>query len=146
MTFQTITPSDERWESVQNYAANCSWRAGRFLAEAMEQKAFQGWERVIICLDRDVLCGFCTAAKTDCLPDVSYTPYIGYLYVDEAYRGRRLSQQMIRFAINYLKSVGFDRVYLVSDHENLYEKYGFRVIDRQMAPWGSEEKIYMQEC
>jgi hypothetical protein len=32
------------------------------------------------------------------------------------------------------------KVYLVSDHENLYEKYGFRVIDRKTAPWGSEEK------
>ena len=47
--------------------------------------------------------------------------------------------------MDYLKSVGFDKVYLVSDHVNLYEKYGFRVIDRKIAPWGSEEKIYMQE-
>ena len=30
-------------------------------------------------------------------------------------------------------------------HKNLYEKYGFHVIDRKIAPWGSEEKIYMQE-
>ena len=67
------------------------------------------------------------------------------MFVDEAYRGHRLSRQMISYAMDYLKSVGFDRVYLVSDHENLYEKYGFRVIDRKIAPWGSEEKIYMQE-
>ena len=47
--------------------------------------------------------------------------------------------------MKYLKSIGFDKVYLVSDHENLYEKYGFKVIDRKMSPWGSEEKIYIQE-
>jgi hypothetical protein len=47
--------------------------------------------------------------------------------------------------MDYLKGVGFDQVYLVSDHENLYEKYGFRVIDRKIAPWGSEEKIYMKK-
>lgn len=54
------------------------------------------------------------------------------------------SQKLILYAMKYLKSVGFDKVYLVSDHENLYEKYGFQVLDRKIAPWGAEEKIYMQ--
>ena len=56
--------------------------------------------------------------------DVHYTPYIGYLFVDEKWRGNRLSQRLIIYSMSYLKSVGFDKVYLVSDHENLYEKYG----------------------
>jgi len=47
--------------------------------------------------------------------------------------------------MDYLKTVGFDKVYIVSNHDNLYEKYGFVVIDRKIAPWGSEEKIYMQK-
>ena len=47
--------------------------------------------------------------------------------------------------MDYLKTVGFDKVYIVSDHDNLYEKYGFVVIDRKIAPWDSEEKIYMQK-
>ena len=32
----------------------------------------------------------------------------------------------------------------VAADENLYEKYGFEVIDRKTAPWGSVEKIYMK--
>ena len=51
---------------------------------------------------------------------------------------------MIQYAMAYLKSVGFDRVYLVSDHENLYEKYGFTVIGQGKAYWGAMEKIYMR--
>lgn len=74
------------------------------------------------------------------IPDVHYTPYIGYMFVDEIYRGNRLSQQLILYAMNYFKSVGFDKVYIVSDHINLYEKYGFHVVDCKIAPWGSEEK------
>ena len=66
------------------------------------------------------------------------------MFVDEIYRGNRLSQQLICYAMNYLKSIGFNKVYIVSDHVNLYEKYGFEVIDRRIAPWGSEEKIYIQ--
>ena len=51
---------------------------------------------------------------------------------------------MIEFAEEYLKSIGFEKVYIVSDHNNLYKKYGFTVKDRIIAPWGEEEKIYMQ--
>ncbi len=39
----------------------------------------------------------------------------------------------------------FTNVYLVSDHDNLYEKYGFEVIDHVMASWGTEQKIYMHK-
>lgn len=48
--------------------------------------------------------------------------------------------------IMYLKTVGFDKVHIVSDHENLYERYGFHVIERKIAPWGSEEKIICRNC
>ncbi len=56
-----------------------------------------------------------------------------------------MSQQLIGYAIDYIKNIGYNKVYIVSDHENLYEKYGVRVIDRKIAPWGLEEKIYIRE-
>lgn len=145
MDFKIITSSDPLWDKVRDYAKNCSWNAGKSLADAMDNDLFAEWERVIISLDNQKICGYCTVAKTDCIPDVSYTPYIGYLFVGEEYRGNRLSQKLIQYAMGYLKSIGFDRVHIVSDHENLYEKYGFEIIDRKTAPWGSVEKIYMKK-
>lgn len=144
MDVKVITPSDEMWNRVRDYAKNCSWNAGATLANDMGNHVLKGWERVLVAVDGEDICGYCTVAKTDCIPDVYYTPYIGYLFVGEEYRGNRYSQRLIQSAMNYLKSIGFDRVYLVSDHENLYEKYGFKVIERKIAPWGSEEKIYMR--
>lgn len=145
MNFEMITSSDPLWNKVRDYANNCSWRAGQSLANAMDNNLFTEWERVIVALDQQKICGYCTVAKTDCIPDLCYTPFIGYLFVDEEYRGNRLSQKLIQYAMNYLKSVGFDRVHLISDHDNLYEKYGFEIIDRKTAPWGTTEKIYMQK-
>ena len=142
MEFQWLTAESPLWEKMKEYAARCSWSAGKSLAQAMETRAFTDWERVIAAVEDGEICGFCTAAKTDCIPDVDYTPYIGFVFVDEKRRGRRLSQRMIGFAGEYLKSLGFHRVYLTSDHENLYEKYGFTVIDRKRASWGEMEKIY----
>lgn len=144
MDLKMITSSDEMWKRVKDYAKSCSWSAGKSLAHGMDNDLFTEWERVIIALDEQKICGYCTVAKTDCIPDIDYTPYIGYLFVGEEYRGNRLSQTMIQYAMDYLHSIGFDRVHIVSDHENLYEKYGFEVIDHKTAPWGSVEKIYMQ--
>jgi len=145
MDIRPITASYEMWSAVMDFAGKCSWRAGKALAHSMESNIFSDWERVIAAMDNGRPCGFCTVTKTDCIPDAGYTPYIGFIFVDEEYRGNRLSAQMIECAESYLESVGFDRVYLVSDHVGLYEKYGFEVIDRKMAPWGSEEKIYMRK-
>ncbi|MCM1155463.1 MAG: GNAT family N-acetyltransferase [Ruminococcus flavefaciens] len=144
MDYKIITSSDQIWNKVRDYAKSCSWNAGKSLADTMDNNLFAEWERVIISMDYQKICGYCTVAKTDCIPNISYTPYIGYLFVDEEYRGNRLSQKLIQYAMDYLKSIGFDRVHIVSDHENLYEKYGFEIIDHKTAPWGSVEKIYMK--
>ena len=145
MQVKAITPSDELWNEVEKYAGICSWSAGKSLSNEMKRLSFSDWERVIVCFEDKEICGYCTVAKRDCIPDVSYTPYIGYVFVGEPFRGSRISQKMIAFAMRYLKSIGFDKVYIVSDHENLYEKYGFIVVDKKIAPWGKEEKIYMQK-
>lgn len=145
MNFLSITPSDALWKEVSQFAQSCSWRAGASLSQSMSDNTFTDWERVIVALHGHDIAGYCTVAKRDCIPNVTYTPYIGFLFVDERYRGQRLSQRLIAFAKSYLQAQGFQRVYLVSDHENLYEKYGFKVIDTQMAPWGKWQKIYCSE-
>ena len=144
MEIKKITSSDDLWNKLKKYSENCSWRAGKSLANDMENNVFKDWERVIVALENENICGYCTVSKSDCIPDVEYTPYIGYMFVGEEYRGHRLSQKLVQYAMAYLKSIHFEKVYIVSEHENLYEKYGFNVIDRKIAPWGSEEKIYVQ--
>ena len=111
----------------------------------MLQNKFNEWERVFVAHEDSEIAGYCTFAETDCIPDVSYTPYVGFVFVGEEYRGDRLSEKMIRFALEYAKETGFDRVYLVSDHVNLYEKYGFVKVDEKPAPWNPDttETIFM---
>lgn len=144
MIIEPVTYTDALWDEVKRYAAACSWRAGKSLAQEMQNHAFSDWERVFVLHENGNIYGYCTVAKKDCIPDLTYTPYIGYLFVDEKKRGHRMGQKLIRAAMDYLRNVGFHEVYLVSDHENLYEKYGFSVICRAAAPWGAVEKIYHQ--
>lgn len=144
MQIESLIYSDKLWQIVTEYAQKCSWGAGATLAKQMRERHFSDWERVFVALDSDHIAGYCTLTKTDCIPDVTYTPYIGFVFVGEQYRGNRLSEKLILSALAYAKGLGFDKVYLVSDHINLYEKYGFVKIDEKEAPWGTMQTIYMQ--
>lgn len=145
MVIKSLIFDDDLWESVAEYAYHCSWGVGQILAKQMRANYFSDWERVFIALDGSKFAGFCTFVKTDCIPDVPYTPYISAMFVDEQYRGNRLSEKMIRFALEYARQLSFQKVYLVSNHVYLYEKYGFVKIDAKPAPWNPDdiESIFM---
>ena len=49
---------------------------------------------------------------------------------------------MILTVMEYAKNLKFNEVYIVSDHINLYEKYGFKKIDEKMDYWNNIESIY----
>lgn len=140
MMISSLTSADPRWEAVATYADACSWGAGPLLAKMMRSESYRGWERVFVAWTQagDVA-GYCVLAERDCLPDVPYSPYIGMVFVGEAHRGHRLSEQLLRAASDYAAELGFSRVFLVSDHVGLYEKYGFRKVDERPAPWNPAE-------
>ena len=61
--------------------------------------------------------------------DVSYEPFLANVFVLEKYRGKGYSKLLINDAINETKKMGYEYLYLRSRHENLYEKYGFELIE-----------------
>lgn len=121
-----INAAHPAWENVAAYADGCSWRAGAYLAQLMRENRFAAWERVFAAFDGETQVGFCTLTAKDEMPETSvYTPFIGFVFVDEAYRGRHISGQLISAACAYAKTLGYEKVYLTSDEQGLYEKYGF---------------------
>ena len=110
----------------------------------MRNGAFTDWESVLTVLDDDCsIMGYCTVAKKDCLPDdVPFTPFISFMFVDEAYRGNRHSEKLIGKAKEYLKEQGFEKVYLCSREEGLYEKYGFVKLGDYADKWGNAEQLF----
>lgn len=138
MEILPLTKKDALWQELAAYARECSWRAGRELAEQMQKDSFSGWERVFAAFEGGKPAGYCTLKKRDCIPDLPYTPYIGFVFVGEPYRGKRLSQRLLETAMGYARGLGFREVYLISDHQGLYEKYGFARVDEKPAPWNPQ--------
>lgn len=145
MEIKIIETDDELKNRVISYAETCSWDAGHNFSLLLKDGLYTDWERAIVALDGETIAGYCNVLKEDCLPGLPYSPYIGYLFVDERYRGQRLSQSLTLFAEDYLRNLGFREVYLITDHNNLYEKYGYVYIESKVAPWGETEKIYVKK-
>lgn len=61
--------------------------------------------------------------------DVAFEPFLANVFVLEEYRGHGYSKILINDAINEVKMMGYEYLYLRSKHENLYEKYGFELIE-----------------
>ena len=145
MQIVALRYGDALWTQASEYARDCSWRAGKKLSQLMDINGFSDYERVFVALSKGRIAGFCTLTKTDCIPDVTYAPYIGFVFVDEQYRGNRISEKLCLSALQYAKLAGFDKVYLVSGEVNLYEKYGFVKIDERLSNWGAMQSIFVRD-
>lgn len=131
------------WNKTISFAQSCSWKAGPLLAELMQENAFKDWERVIVAVEDDSVIGFCTFTEKDELPEeYSYSPFIGFMFVDEKYRGKRISEAMIRCVLSYAESIGFRTVYIMSGERGLYEKYGFTKIGDFYTIYGTTDQLF----
>jgi len=140
-----VDKSSELWHSLTEYAENCSWIAGKHLAELLRGENFTEWESVFAALADETIVGFCTFLKTDYYPENRYSPWISSIFVDEAYRGNRISQKMIETAIEYARSCQFKRVYIPSDMIGFYEKFGFSKIGELRNYDGDLDNIYYRD-
>ena len=140
-----LTGGHSRWEELIRFADASAWRAGPYLANQMRADAFLPWERVFAVCEDDAVAGYCTLTAHDELPpEAGFTPFIGFVYVDPAFRGHRLSEALIDAASAYACSLGFDRIYLMSSEKGLYEKYGFRPLGMHPTIFGTEDQLFVR--
>lgn len=138
-----LTSEHPLWGETVRYAQACPWRAGPYLAREMNAGRFSAWERVFCLLVDGDIAGFCTFTEQDEL-DGSYgfSPFIGFVYVEEKHRGNRYSQRMIDTVMRYAGGLGFEKVYLMSGEKGLYEKYGFEMIGEYPTIFGTVDQLF----
>lgn len=144
-TILAIDEANGLWSTALAFVDACPWRGARSLARKMREGYFTGWQCVIlVTVDREPA-GFCTLAAEDGLVDDDRTPFIGYVYVDERFRGRRLSEHMIRVAEDRARAAGFTRMYIRSGEEGLYEKFGYAPCGVGRDRQGEVETVFSRE-
>ena len=138
-----MTSAHPLWQKTTSFAETCSWRAGAALAQKMRENDFAQNERVLIALENDEIAGFCTFTNKDELSqEYDFTPFIGFLFVDEKYRGHRLSSKLIDTACSLAKEQGFSKIYIMSGEVGLYEKYGFEKLGDYATIYGTTDQLF----
>lgn len=143
----SMTQGHRFWNETVSLAEKCSWRAGPKLAEMMKNNDFAQWERVFAACVDGKAAGFCTLAEKDELPSkYEYTPFVGFVFVDEKYRGKRLSEKLVNAAAAYANSLGYEKIYILSGETGLYEKYGFTGLGDYETVYGTVDRLFVRQA
>ena len=145
MEIKQVFYKDENWAKLIDFVKNSSWRESPIIAKNWEENNYLDWERIFVAMENNNIIGHCSLNNIDSVPNVEYKPYIQAVFVNEHFRGKRISEKMINSAINYAKTLGFDKVYIVSDHKNFYEKYGFEKIEEKNDYRGELQSIFFRK-
>ena len=93
-------------------------------------------------MDGDVIVGCAGLITNDFISAMDLYPWLCALYIEEEYRGNKYSKLLIEKAMEDAKKICFEKLYLSTDHDDLYEKFGFEYIGLGYHPWGESSKIY----
>lgn len=71
------------------------------------------------------------------------SPNLCALFVEEAYRKQGIAKYILDFVRNDIGKLGFEKLYLVTDHTDFYEKCGWRFLTMVNDDEGTPERMYV---
>lgn len=95
----------------------------------------------LILLQNDILIGFISLFPTDGNEEQELTPWYATMYVKSEYRGLGYSKILNNAILKEAKKRGYKKVYLKTDLNNYYEKFGAKHIKKL----NNGEKLYYIE-
>lgn len=140
----------DKKEYVREYAELCLKEWGTYNSiEELNTKINNKVERIINNNDNKLICalaleedntmlGFISLFNTDGDEFTELTPWYATMYVKKEYRGLGYSKELNIAILKKAKQLGFDKVYLKSNLQNYYEKFGAKFIETL----GNGEKLY----
>jgi GNAT superfamily N-acetyltransferase len=93
-------------------------------------------------LKDDNIIGFYQLVEQELLIRKDLSPWITCVFIDKQERGQRLSSKLLEHGRTVAGKLGYEKVYLTTDHIQFYEKFGFREIGLSKFVTGRPSKIY----
>ena len=84
-----------------------------------------GW---YLCLDGNKIVGGMGVIENDFHDRKDLAPNVCAVYPEEACRGKGIAGQLLTIVVDDMKSKGITPIYLVTDHTNFYERYGWEFL------------------
>ena len=91
----------------------------------LNHKTDYGW---YLCLDEDKIVGGLGVIENDFHNRRDLAPNICAVYVEEEYRNQGIAGKLLNMAVEDCRQKGISPVYLITNHINFYERYGWKFL------------------
>ena len=133
-------------EELIRFVKNSSWdEAKEHIAGLIRNWEFTDWETMFAAVVDERIVGMVSVMKTDYYPLPDISPWVSCLFIDEEYRGHRISEKLIAYANAYLRKQGFDISYIPTEHAGLFEHYGYHFVKDIVNYGGGTDHLYKKE-
>ena len=89
-----------------------------------------------------VILGGAGLIENDFHPRKDLSPNLCALYVEESARGQGIAGSLLRFIRLDALHLGHTRLYLLTDHNGFYERYGWRYLCGIRGDFGDDSRVY----
>ena len=93
--------------------------------------------------DSDNIIGGAGIITNDFVSRMDIGPYLCALYIEPEWRCRGLAGLLIKRLESDAAKLGYERLYLCTDLQGFYERYGWKFIGHGYHPWGESSRIYI---
>ena len=139
------TDNKEYWLSKINES---DWGAGQFLYDLLINQKLKQYvgenTKVLLLVDGENLISFCTLAEKDDIQPTELTPWIGWVYTFPDYRGNHYVGKLLSYAETLAKGDGKKNIYISTNHDGLYEKYGYEFYRVMKDMNGEDSRVYVR--
>ena len=139
------TDNKEYWLSK---IKESDWGAGQFLYELLKNQKLKEYvgenTKVLMLTEGGDLISFCTFADKDDIQPTELTPWIGWVYTFPHYRGHRYVGKLLSYAEALAKTDGINSIYISTNHNGLYEKYGYKFFEIMKDMHGEDSRVYVR--
>ena len=98
--------------------------------------------RWFIMLKDDEIIGGYGLIDNDFMVNTKFCPWLCALYVEPSMRGQDLGAQLLKHCRAEIAKLGYEKVYLNTDHVGYYEKYNWRYLGDFAHLSGDDTRVY----
>ncbi|UAL47611.1 GNAT family N-acetyltransferase [Sutcliffiella horikoshii] len=125
----------QQWGSEENF---------KFYEDAILQSATTSSDipRFYVAVEEGEIIGTYAILRNDINSRQDLCPWLACLYVAEEHRGKGIGAKLLEHGLSVAAEKGYENLYLTTDLENYYERYGWKNSGIAYGPGGGSIKLY----